>query len=542
VLPKGHFVEGTQWLFRPIVQKCMLRIPAFNESSWLFSKKLASRQTSTVIEKLAYTLSTSLIAWSLHLLVVGTLLTLVITSVVRAECIRNTLVVFGLFPYFIFAFVLFSIFPFDTSIFGSRVYLPQIVCIVLICSLPSFYATVTALTHADPRIADLIRLSGEASLFPRMNILAPLCVLPGLAAARSAWPLTVLYTLLFEWARGDQSGLGALLQGIISTGDLASRFKIVGEIALISAVPYFVLGLVRNALMKRLSVDSLDLFPAQARESSQNGTPGQMKGVLSRASKLRCLAISIFLFCISWQLIFDLSQLDNSQKYPPLRFIETVMAALKGGRMGSPDIPVLLSRSFYNTIEVAIVAAALGTLAAALTSLAAFRSRTVDYVMGILVSLSQAVPIFVYIPLLLTLLGDRVVVATIILISMTFFLAYEKLANELRIASESWRELLLFSGDSTSVAMRIRKLFAVDVRILVSSMKVSLVLVFPYSITGAVIADLFLGLNGVGSLVSYQFRGDVVVTLLVSLLLLATATVFEWLARQFDVQSDIKVA
>jgi len=50
------------------------------------------------------------------------------------------------------------------------------------------------------------------------------------------------------------------------------------------------------------------------------------------------------------------------------------------------------------------------------------------------------------------------------------------------------------------------KALAVDIPILLYAIRSSLVLVFPYAITGAVIADLFLGLKGVGSLVSYQFR------------------------------------
>jgi ABC-type nitrate/sulfonate/bicarbonate transport system permease component len=469
------------------------------------------------------TLLAALIPWLINAALLSILLVTSVTRRVHFECLSRFLLSFGLFPYFIFAFVIFALFPSDSYFLGVKLYIPQTVCAVLTCAFPCVYAASARFAALDPRLRDLAILCGPASHFTRSRILLPVSADAYVMAIKTAWPITVLVILLFEWGRGE-GGLGMLIQGTISTRDYIDIFRLVALIALASAVPYWALDRCEKLVRRRLALDSIDLYPSgaqrpKAADFDRGGGP----------RPATCYASSILAFLFVWHYLFQLTSYDPSQRFGPARFVEELYRVAIEGRLGYSNFLGMLSGALTHSIELALMGAICGTIFAALSSYIADRWRAVNVFMTGLIHLSQAVPIFIYIPLLL-LAFPKWGVALGVVVSVTFFRAYEFIRAELAAAATSWKELVRLSG-SNSIGVTWRKLRAVDVRLALHATRNAFVLVFPYSILGAVVADLFLNLNGLGWLVSQYARGDVFVTLVVCLIMLLLGTAGELFAR-----------
>jgi ABC-type nitrate/sulfonate/bicarbonate transport system permease component len=469
------------------------------------------------------TLVAALIPWLINGALLSILLVIGVGRRVHFECLTRVLLSFGLFPYFIFAFVIFALFPSDSYFLGLKVYVPQTVCAVLTCAFPCVYAASVRFAALDPRLRDLAFLCGPTSHYTRSQVLLPLSADAYVMAIKTAWPISVLVILLFEWGRGE-GGLGALIQGTISTREYIDIFRLIALIALVSALPYWALDRCEKLVRRRLALDSIDLYPSGAQRAKTVE--------FDRGRGLRpatCYAGSAVAFLIAWQSLFALTSYEPSQSFTPARFVEELYRVALEGRLGYPNFPRMLAGALTHSIELALLGAVCGTIFAAVSGYIAGRWRVVDAFMAALIHLSQAVPIFIYIPLLL-LAFPKWGVALGVVISVTFFRAYEFIRAELAAAATSWKELVRLSG-SGSIGVTWRKLRAVDARLGLHATRNAFVLVFPYSILGAVVADLFLNLNGLGWLVSQYARGDVFVTLVVCLIMLLLATAGELFAR-----------
>jgi ABC-type nitrate/sulfonate/bicarbonate transport system permease component len=467
------------------------------------------------------TLAAALIAWLINAILLLFLLAAGVNRNVHFECVSRFLLSFGLFPYFIFAFVIFALFPSDSYIMGLQIYMPQIVCAVLTCAFPCVYAASSRFAALDPRLRDLAILCGPSSSIARSKVLLPLSADAYVMAIKTAWPITVLVVLLFEWGRAE-GGLGKLIQGTIMTQEGVDIFLLIAVIALVSAGPYWTLDRAENVVRRRLALDSIDLYPAGRQQRPTDMQRGGFRPVT-------CYAWSLIAFLVAWHLLFQLTSYDVSQRFGPARFVKEVWRVAADGRLGYPDFGGMLAGALTHSVELAVLGAICGTLFAAVSSYLAARWSVIDTAMKLLVHLSQAVPIFIYIPLLL-LAFPKWSVALGVVVSVTFFRAYEFIRAELAAAAASWKELISLSGsDSWSVIWR--KWRAIDIRLAVYATRNAFVLVFPYSVMGAVVADLFLNLNGLGWLVSQHARGDVFVTLVVCLIMLALGTAGEFLAR-----------
>src|SRR5204863_9804394 len=136
---------------------------------------------------------------------------------------------------------LIELFPQDTKLGQFSIYLPQVVCSVLAAAFSTVYAA--SIRHAanDTRIGDLVALVSANRLYGRLRILAPFGISSFIVAMKTGWPLIVLMTLLFEWGRGDLTGLGAPLQGRIMSGTWDNIAALIAIISLISGSLYYLL-------------------------------------------------------------------------------------------------------------------------------------------------------------------------------------------------------------------------------------------------------------------------------------------------------------
>jgi sulfonate transport system permease protein len=470
---------------------------------------------STIAWSAGYTFANALLSWIILFALIASLILLELGQKINLMCVARSLSLFGLFPYFVFGFVLFSMFPYDTDLFSIKIYLPQVACCVLTTAFPSVYAASAQYSSLDPRVRDLVQLAGSKGFCARRAILGPLCLPPAVVALKTGWPITVLMILLFEWGRGDQRGLGGALQGVISTGQFADIVGLVIPIVLTSGSVYLALDMLDTTVRRKLAIDALDLYGAE-----------RPKGARGRGVKqILCIIAGVLLFVALWDLAFEYSPLDASQKYGPGRFAMEVLSPT--ARLGSTVMSQEFRNAVLNSLELAAVASVLGTLVATGCAVLATKSPLFQHSMTALTQLTQAVPIFVFIPALFGLLRNTMLVALVILVSVTYFRAYEYIRGELATAYSGWRELLSLSGSSRTISAWISKFRTVEMRIMMGAVIRSVALVFPYSITAAVIADLFLNLEGMGRLASFEARGDVAVTVAVCLVMLAVGVVAE---------------
>jgi ABC-type nitrate/sulfonate/bicarbonate transport system permease component len=474
-----------------------------------------------LLEPALNTFINAAVAWVLLLiLVAGLLLLEIATGRINLVCIARSLGPLGLFPYFLFISVLIMLFPDNNTEPGSfSVYLPQIVCSVLAAAFSTVYAA--SIRHAanDTRIVDLLKLVGPHQFYGRLTILAPFGVSSFIVAMKTGWPLIVLMTILFEWGRGK--GLGALLQGRIMSGTWNDVAGLIVIISLMSGSIYGLLEILDRYVRRRLLIETVDFFsPESAVDSPQR-----------QRNALFCLATAAALFLMAWELAFHSSpSLDPSYRYHPLRFITELVSP--GGRVVGEGMSGRFAEAVWNSILFALAASVIGPVVAVLCALMADRSKAFNLVMSVLTNVSQAVPIFVFIPALWGAFKEPWLVAIVILASATYFRGYEYVRGELANSCRGWKELVALAGRPVNLKARIVRFRRIIWPIVWRAAIRGAVLVFPYSITAAAVADLFVNLGGLGRLASYDANGDLPLTLAACLAILVIGMSGELLASR----------
>ena len=462
-----------------------------------------------MISNLLVTLSIAAISWSLSLVLSLTIAKASWLHPRLRSFYLGFLIALGLLPVIILGPILRSVSQPEIDLTFLTLFPVEIGLVSLVCSLAIVLSAAKAVQETDTRYGALIRASTLSRADSYREIARPYVVSSVLPALRAAIPLAILLVVLLEWGRGSSDGLGAHTQGVLQRGDWAGRWELIFALSLPSLLAYLAVESFENRWNARYQI----LLQSEA-------TP-QIRATLG----LEWFRVLIGLFCgcaailVFWHIAFSREAIDETQRFTPLKFLlqlrdindRTIL-----GNASNTSLSTHLLEASKNTIALAIRASAIGVIAAGSIALVAQRYRLAKRLMVIISSISQSVPIFLFIPMFLSLFQEKEIVATLVCVSVTYFAAYEIFLAKLAQIPKEWQDLRTTAEDDRRpLPSFIRTLRFWYIPLMKSMAIVAIVIVLPAGITAAIVADIFLFLGGLAKLAFFEAQTDVFVNLVV---------------------------
>ena len=461
------------------------------------------------IENVLFTLTVAMTAWGVASCIVLATARLFWSRIHSNGIILGIFVALGLLPIILMPPVLLAVAQPEFNVFGFDVYPVEILLVTCYSSLSGILSSHRAVREVDNQFGELLEIARIPRNGSYEQIAKPYILSAMLPSLRAAIPIAILLIVILEWARGGADGLGGIIQSAIQGGDWGDRWNLILCISIPSLLFYYIMIWVENWWNKRYVI-----------QHHVEASTGNVEYVDEWAPLLRGILFGAILVAIMWHLMFSLGDIDISQRYTPIRFI-TQLQNIEGRRVFlGGDLLAQLLRALYNTIWYATVASIIGVLASGMFALFARVSNYSKAILSIVSSISQSVPIFIFIPLYISLFENKVLVALLVCVSVTYFIGYEIFRTKLEQIPEQWYGLrqhgVLAKQPILTIARSVMYFYAPMMR---SVAVIAIVVVLPTGAIAALVADMFLELNGLAELAVINARTDLFVNLLVIIII-----------------------
>jgi sulfonate transport system permease protein len=361
------------------------------------------------------------------------------------------------------------------QVLGWQVYTPAFFAATLV-----FFTTMVAVTRGfhsgSAATHDVLSVFG-ASRWQRFIRLQLPDAVPSIAdGLRIAAPIAVVGALLGEWF-GAERGLGVLMISAMRNFDVTLLWAS-GLIAIgISAVAYWLLGLVETAAVERF-----------ARTIQMRGVIAPpLADVRSRGSRaLRWAARfwAVALVIVLWQAWITAADVDPIVMPSP---------ASVGSYLIQHPGTYLVQGAI--TTEVAVAGLAIGLLAGLLLALCAWMSPTVSALIQPAVLVIPTIPIVVIIPIVASIVGFNRWTVVLVAVLLSFFPVFVLATSGLRYRPAGADDLFSVLG-----ATRFSRLRYLAVPSAVPNLMTAVRISAAACFLGALVAEWLVGTSGLGAL------------------------------------------
>ena len=352
-----------------------------------------------------------------------------------------------------------------------------VIVVTLTVLYPTLVATHLGLDRPDPRLVTVVKASGGGDLKQFLKVRIPSAIPTILVGLRVACPVAILGTMLVEFVQGD-SGLGRYLLGAMTTANIDEIWAIAFGATLLALLPYGFLSAIGSRITRRAHVERPTLQYIEGYD---------------RAHIYRALTGAVVALAL-WQVFVDLSGKGAIIAKGPIEIVQVVSGAL------FPEIVSTIIHCGFETLPlvlIGIVASLVISFCFALLNFMLPATRPL-WSFSLLV---QAVPLVVFVPLVVTVFGRGQLALVMIVVSATILPSYETMYQGLSSIPRHYFDVAMVHGSSHATLIQ-----KVCIPSTIPFFFEALRLIAPRALLGALLGEYILTYSGLGGLLA-QARG-----------------------------------
>lgn len=427
------------------------------------------------------------------------------TFVKGRDVVLGFLIAFGLLPLVIMPKLLqFTPQP-HFSIATAKIFIVENLIVAFVLPMPAILIAFSTIITTESRFQNLIALAGLDRNRAFREIGMRIAVAHAFPALRAMVPMAILFVLILDWARGGGAGgLGEYTQNVIQSGDFQSRMSLIAALALPSFVVRNALKLYEARMFKEGDIAEIIQGDDQAQWHRREWT-----------KFLVGLLIGFLAILCTWHVLLSSPVIVSSLRYTPARFVVEMTTITTIQLQPHGRVTEIIGDALQNTFFLTLKGTFLGLLTALALSFLAHRSSLMERLFDIISDVIQSVPIVVFIPMYLLILGSVDSVALLLCVSVTYFIGYEIILSRLKATPQSWSHLLFLSKTRDrwrALAREIRNFYGPFLFRLGSAV---FVLALPSGLIAALVADLFLQLGGLANVTVYEGNSSILAQIIV---------------------------
>lgn len=357
---------------------------------------------------------------------------------------------------------------------------PRVILAAMAVYFPAYIATMNGMRDVDPRLVDVVRVSGgsDAAIFRWIRIRS---ALPHIVSAfRVGAPAALLGTLLVEFGGGTRWGLGTYLLGSLGQANPARLWSIGLVATAIAASAYMLFSFVGSQLSKT----SMAVTVQTALPISGESGPWWKRlfaGVLSASVVLGLWA--------AFLALLDMSPIVAKSPLAIVRYLTTdPRAALSRTRLWD---------AYSETLPLALAGLLCGLSAALILAIVLSLRPALGRSVLPFALISQTMPLPALTPLIVLVFGRDILATLVVCISVTFFPAFVTISQALATTSQAAIDVVRVSGGE-----RFKSLRFVGLPGAIPALVTAARLASPRALLGVMIAEYLATGNGLGNLLN----------------------------------------
>lgn len=428
------------------------------------------------IDALGFVLLQAVLAWALASLIATSIAVLMFSRPLLGSAVGGLAALFGLVPIILYPPMLTYVAQPQLALGGHQLPLISFSLITIASIFPILEPSRDAVGAARARYSYLAAVAGLRRGTKLLHIGWPSIAAQLVRSASLAIPFALLLVVLFEFGTGV--GIGPYVLGALNAEGWGPRVAIV----IAFAGPCIGLRWLLDRWTSHLSARQGENRQKLDLDRAQDGRERSYK-----AAFVGGFFAGLVVLLLIWTNTY------YGVMATPIQVWE-VLTAREDPYRG--DLRADLMTASIRTVVFAVGATLVGVLTAGVAAVAAIRIKIVKNVCEFLSVISQSTPIFLLIPLYLLVMPNRWAVFILVGISVTFFVAYDIFRNQLKAQPEHWLALLTIGLPARQPIRVWRSLWHWLRPYLLRQGVVALGLTAPTGILAALVADIFLGMDG----------------------------------------------
>ncbi|HZQ87671.1 MAG TPA: ABC transporter permease subunit [Acidimicrobiales bacterium] len=365
---------------------------------------------------------------------------------------------------------------------------PRVILAALAVYYPTMISTVIGLREIDPRLPDVIRVSGGDDRAVMRYVRLRSAVPSVLAGMRMAAPAALLGAILAEFGGGVRWGLGSYLLASLGQARPARLWGIGLVATAIAASAYGIFSWLGARVTRANLSATLATNATPAVLESGPKRPLWQRAAFSIASVLVVLGL--------WAGVLRLLHMSPVVAKSPLGVVRYLATGARGANARHRLLTAL-----RQTLPLGFLGLVAG-LAAAFVLAVTFKLRpSLGRAVFPFALVTQTMPLAALTPLVVLVFGRDVLATTVVCLSVTFFPSFVIISQALSATSPKADDVIRAYGGSPWASMRFVGLPAAVPALLTAAR-----LATPRALLGVMIAEYLATGNGLGFLLS-QSRG-----------------------------------
>ena len=410
---------------------------------------------------------------------VGVVISIVSIVIDKTEnTLRGFVVVLFSIPTVVFIPILGNIIEFESAV----------ILFAIVCSFYPVYAYFTAgLQIIDRHLIELIKTNGGSKwqIFQLVQYRSSIpSLFHGISVAVPGAFLGVLLTEFLLGGKGSETGIGYLIKSTIPLA-LPERLWgitfIITILVVISSNIFLYIGNRYRKITLSMSPD-IDLIDEKRKEE---------KYLIKTRTLVNRYILPITILIITWILLGEIFSLNHVfYKNPKDVLGRAIQLVTNQEELKSFTI------SLVYTLSISLMGMLLGLTLAVL--FASIFHLFPSYSMGIMpyILVFQTIPLMVFVPLLLSIFGNTIVLNIAVTISVSFFPSFRMVLNGLQATPPNQKLMVRIYG-----ASRLKELLMVEIPSALPYIVEAINLSTPRVILGAILAECMTSNSGIGGLI-----------------------------------------